>query len=212
VVSLLERRGVVGRGRRVLDLACGSGRHAQALEAAGALVTGVDLSMVQLRSARSRGLARLAQADMRIIPIRTGSMDAVVNLFTSFGYFDTDDEHAAVLAEVGRVLRPGGAFAMDFLNAPLVRATLVPRDEKSVSGRRVVQERRISDGGRFVIKEIHLEGEQEPFVERVRLLSRQDLEAMARAAHLTVDDVLGDYEGAPHTDTTPRVLMLARRS
>jgi SAM-dependent methyltransferase len=212
VAALLAARGMVASGWRVLDLACGAGRHAGALEQCGAQVTGLDLSMVQLRAARVRGLARLIRADMRLLPVRTGVMDAVVNLFTSFGYFDTDEEHAMVLAEIARVLRPGGSFAMDFLNAPQVRATLVPRDERVVAGRRVVQERRISDDGRFVIKLITLDGAPEPFVERVRLLAREDIERMAEGAGLTTHAVLGDYDGGPHHPGSPRLLLLARRS
>ena len=212
VTGLLAARGIVAAGWRVLDLACGGGRHAGALERSGARVTGLDLSLVQLRAARQRSLARLIRADMRLLPLRSGVMDAVVNLFTSFGYFDTDEEHAMVLAEIARVLRPGGAFAMDFLNAPQVRANLVPRDEKLISGRRVVQERRISDDGRFVIKLITLDGASEPFVERVRLLERADLERMAGQAGLRTEAVLGDYAGSPHEPTSPRLLLLARRS
>lgn len=211
-MALLQQRGIATPGSLVLDLACGAGRHAQALEAAGARVTGVDLSMVQLRSAQGRGIVRLARADMRYIPIRTASMDTVVNLFTSFGYFDRDEEHARVLAEVARVLKPGGAFAMDFLNAPHVRRTLVPRDERVVGGRRVVQERSISDTGRFVVKHIHLEGEREPFVERVRLLAREDIEAMAQASGLRTESVFGDYDGSAHSPSSTRFLLLARKA
>lgn len=210
-MGLLQAHGVAARGSLVLDLACGNGRHAHALEAAGAIVTGVDLSMIQLQAARQRGIRRLARADMRYVPIRSGVMDAVVNLFTSFGYFDRDEEHAMVMAEIARVLKPGGRFAMDFLNAPRVRATLVPRDERVVNGRRVVQERSISDTGRFVVKHIFLEGESEPYVERVRLLTRDDIERMAQAAGLRPEGAFGEYDGAPHSEQSTRFMLIARK-
>src|SRR5262249_19187005 len=146
-------RGVVRPGDRVLDLACGAGRHAVALAAIGARVVGLDLSLPLLRAGQRRWRdARLVRGDIRALPVPGGRMDAVVHLFPSFGYFDRDAEHESVIAEVARVLRPGGRFALDFLNAPLVKASLVPRDEATLNGRRVVQERRLEQDGRYVVK------------------------------------------------------------
>ena len=213
VAALLEARGVVWPGARVLDLACGAGRHAVALARAGAKVVGLDLSLPLLRATRRRwGDARLVRADIRVLPLRSGSLDAVVNLFTSFGYFDRDAEHERAVAEVARVLRPGGTFALDFLNAPQVRRALVARDERAVNGRRVVQERRLDQDGKYVIKTIHLAGEGRSFMERVRLYERADLERMLAGAGLAVDAVLGDYDGAPYGPDSPRLLVLARRA
>src|SRR5262249_4555460 len=143
--------------------------------------------------------------------VGSGAMDAVVSLFTSFGYFDRDAEHQSVIAEVARVLRPGGRFALDFLNAPLVKASLVPRDEATLNGRRVVQERRLEQDGRYVVKTIHLAGEGRSFMERVRLYDQGDLERMLRSAGLRVDAALGDYDGAPYGPRPSRLLLLASK-
>jgi SAM-dependent methyltransferase len=211
-VALLQRHGVITKGGRVLDLACGAGRHAIALAGAGTRVCGLDLSMPLLRSARVRKVeAGLVRGDIRRLPLRSGAFDTVVNLFTSFGYFGTDAEHECALREVARVLKPGGRFALDFLNAPLVRATLVPEDDRQVGGRRVVQKRRLDDGGATVTKEIHLIDDGRTYMERVRLFERAELEPMLRAAGLRVDEALGDYDGGPHTPDSPRLLLLATR-
>jgi len=210
-VGLLQAHGMVLAGDRVLDLACGAGRHMAALQKAGAHVVGLDLSWPLLVAARSAGAELLVRADMRWLPVRSGAMDAVVNLFTSFGYFAHDDEHALVLSEISRVLAPGGRFALDFLNAPAVRAALVARDEKTVRGRRVVQQRRLSDGGRVVVKTIHLEAEGREYMERVRLFERPELEQMFADAGLEVRHVFGDYEGGAHGPSSPRLILLARR-
>jgi SAM-dependent methyltransferase len=209
VVALLERLGVIGRGR-VLDLACGAGRYLDVLARRGAMVAGLDLSLPLLRTARGRGARLLVRGDVRALPIASGAFDAVLNLFTSFGYFEDDAQHQRVLAEVARVLKPGGRFVLDFLNAPQLRATLVPHDERRVGESVVVQERRISDDGRFVVKTIHLSGEGHSFMERVRLLERADLERMCAAAGLTVERVLGDYEGGAYDRRSPRCLIVAR--
>lgn len=210
LVALLASRGIGRRGQRVLDLACGPGRHSKALQQRHAQVVGLDLSMPLLLTARHRGAGPLLRADMRLLPLREGSFDAVLNLFTSFGYFASDQEHQRVLSEVARVLRPGGVFVLDFLNAPAVRAALVARDERPVGGTVVVQERQLSGDGRFVEKTIHLVDEGRSFMERVRLYERQELEAMLRAAGLVTEEALGDYEGAPHSRQSPRLLLLAR--
>jgi ubiquinone/menaquinone biosynthesis C-methylase UbiE len=81
----------------VLDVGCGAGRHARAFRAAGARCVGLDLSRTLLRIARGVTDAPLVRADMRELPIRPGSMDLTVSLFTSFGYFERDEEHAAAL-------------------------------------------------------------------------------------------------------------------
>lgn len=211
-VSLLQRLEVFRMGPRVLDLACGAGRHAVALSAAGLAVCGLDLSMALLRSARGRNTgATLVRGDMRRLPLRTGAFDAVVNLFTSFGYFATDSEHVAALEEVARVTRLGGCFAMDFLNAPAVRAKLVPRDEKTIGGRRVVQERRLENNGQVVVKGIHLVDEGRSYLERVRLFEQGDLERMMDVAGLRVDAVYGDYDGGAWTAQSPRLILVATR-
>ncbi len=213
VVALLARLGVVAPGARILDLACGAGRHSVALSAGGATVCGLDLSMPLLRAARRRGVtASLVRGDMRRLPLRTAAFDTVVNLFTSFGYFADDADHLAALREVARVLAPGGRFALDFLNAPAVRSGLVPRDERVVGGRRVVQERRFSDAGRTVVKSIDLVDEGRTYMERVRLFERAELESMMKTAGLRVDAAVGDYDGGPHTAASPRLMLLATRA
>ncbi len=212
IVALLEARGWVRAGDRVLDLACGAGRHSAALASRGARVTGFDLSLPLLRAAQRRARAALVRGDMRALGFRDRAFDLVSNLFTSFGYFERDDDHQMVLAEVARILRPGGRFVLDFLNAAAVRRGLVRRDSRQVGGRRVVQERRLSDDGRFVVKTIALEGEGRHFMERVRLFERADLERMLLAAGMPARGVFGDYDGGAHDDASPRLLLVAERA
>lgn len=97
-------------GSRVLDLACGQGRHAVPLRRAGLDVLGLDLSQVLLQAARDRDPhLPLLQADMRALPLADDAVDGVVNLFNAFGYFARELDDLGVLREVARVLRPGGA-------------------------------------------------------------------------------------------------------
>ena len=200
-------------GERVLDLACGGGRHAAELERAGARVTGLDLSPAMLHRARHRSRAALVRGDMRALPFQAASFTLVVNLFTSFGYFRSDAEHGEVVRQVARVLAPGGRFVLDYLNAEQVRRSL-RRDSEEISdgdaGARV--RRRFSEEGRYVVKEIELRAENRSFQERVRLFSAVELEALLRAGGLAVVERFGDYDGRPFAADAPRAILIAVRT
>jgi SAM-dependent methyltransferase len=207
-VALILGRVGFAPGWRVLDVACGAGRHARAFEAAGARCVGLDLSAALLRVAQGVTGAPLVRADMRALPIRPGAMDLTVNLFTSFGYFARDAEHAAVVAGVAHTLRPGGHLVLDFLNADTVRAA-VARDEASHAPPQGTAVRRLSDDGRFVLKTIRIPADR-TYTERVRLLAPGDLARMFRRAGLVVEHTFGDYDGRPLEPGTPRAILVGR--
>ena len=200
-------------GRRVLDLACGPGRHAAQLAARGARVVGLDLSLPLLARARTRtgGTVPVVRADMRRLPFRAETFDMVVNLFTSFGYFADDAQHQAVLTNAATLLRPGGTFVLDFLNAAAVRRYLVPREERVVGSQRVVIRRCIAPEGHHVVKEMHLLDDGRSFVERVRLFTGDELIALMRDAGLDVRHRFGNYDGSPFSDAAPRVILMGSR-
>ena len=199
----------------VLDLACGAGRHLEELVARGFRSVGLDLSPELLEHAlETLPAVPLVRGDMRRIPLAEGSMGAVTSFFTSFGYFDDPEDDERVLAEVARVLAPGGLFLLDFLNAEKVRTELRPRDEGVVRGVRVVQERRLVDGGRRVEKHITL-GEPgtrdlREFRERVRLYSGDELLGLLPRHGLEPRETFGDYHGHGFTPESDRLIILAR--
>ncbi len=211
LVALLRREVGWTPGWRVLDVACGPGRHARAIEAAGARCIGLDLSMTLLRRARTLTDAPLIRADMRRIPVRARSMDLTLNLFTSFGYFEDDAQHRAALAEMAGTVRPRGWFAMDFLNATRVRATLVPAEVATLGGTNVRITRDLIGGDRFVRKRMETE-DGRTWVERVRLFHADELEAMLVATGIAVVARFGDYAGAPISADGPRAILIGRAS
>jgi SAM-dependent methyltransferase len=208
-VALLTETTGLRPGWRVLDVACGPGRHARAFRAAGARCFGVDLSATLLRIARGVTDAPLVRADMRALPIRPGSMDLTVNLFTSFGYFERDAEHAAALREMVATVRPGGWFAIDFLNPSAVRARLVPRERIGPPGREAEVTRSVSPDGRYVSKTIRT-ARGRRFVERVRLFEPGEIEAMLGEAGVRVRRRFGDYDASPMLPGSPRTILLGQ--
>jgi SAM-dependent methyltransferase len=210
-VELIERHFKGSAMPRVLDLACGGGRHAKLLSARWNTI-GLDLSSVLLRLARKEAPdASFVRGDMRVLPFREGAFDLVVNLFTSFGYFDDDASHQHVIQEVARVTAPGGTFVLDFLNTDHLLDTLVAYDERAIGGKVVEQRRQISDDGRYVIKRICIRGESREFTEKVRLFEKAELTRMMEESGFVVSATFGGYDAQPMTDESPRVILFGTR-
>ena len=208
-VALIVRATGLVPGWRVLDVGSGAGRHARAFRAVGARCVGLDLSRALLRIARGVTDAPLVRADMRRMPIRPGSMDLTVSLFTSFGYFEHDEEHAAALREMVSTIRPGGWFVIDFLNATEVRRRLVTRETLAVQGGEAEVARTMSPDGRYVCKTIVTPGGRR-FTERVRLFDQAQMSAMLSDAGLEVRHRFGDYDAAPIKSDSPRTILAGR--
>ena len=215
-VRWLVEHGVQGR---TLDLCCGFGRHTLLLREAGVDVFGLDLSADLLAAAGTlpgaeRHLAgRLVRGDARELPFARASFASLVNLFSSFGYFgELGDER--VLAEVARVLRPGGLAALDLMNPSFVRANL--RDETTREGEDfLLRERRsLADGGRRVIKDVELvrNGDSRRWREDVRLYELDELRPKLAAHGLVVQSTFGGFAGEPASASAPRLLLLAMRA
>ncbi len=201
---------------RALDIACGSGRHAVALAENGFQVTANDLSSSLLSEARK--LARekqltltFTQIDMREIAFEN-EFDLIVQLFTSFGYFENDDEDKVVLSHVARALKPSGWYVLDFLNEQYVRKTLQPETRRILGDIEVLEQRMIF--GERVVKSITLTegGKTHRFIESVRLYSKADLTAMLNDVGLCVKYILGNYHAEAFVpDTSPRLILIAQK-
>ena len=210
VVGLIRRVLPLQAGWRVLDVGCGAGRHARALEEVGTRVIGLDLSMSLLRRARSITRAPLVRADMRWLPIRSASMDLTVNLFTSFGYFSNDQEHDEALRGMLDTVKTGGWFVLDFLNAESVARELVPQETVVLGTGAARVTRRLSSEGQYVVKVIET-AEGRRFMERVRLLKPAALAGMIERAGGQVTATFGAYDGASLSSTSPRCILVARK-
>ncbi|MBG9940790.1 methyltransferase domain-containing protein [Brevibacillus formosus] len=213
IANLLERLPVKDTGR-VLDLCCGSGRHSRALARRGYEVVGVDLSPVLLQLAEEQNTypqLSFARCDMRDIPFHE-EFDIVVNLFTSFGYFSTDEENANVIRNMAQALKTKGEVVIDFLNAAYVIDNLVPHSSKEVSGMLIKEERWIQDG--FVKKRILIsdESSNEPreYMEQVRLFSAQQMIVMLTEAGFEKIQVFGNYQFDEYVaHESPRMIFYA---
>ena len=204
-------------GGDLLDVPCGFGRHAVPLAGAGYRAVGVDRSQTLLDEARRRaGGARgpqLVRADYRDLPFPDASFDAAVNLFTSLGYLG-DEQDTQALAEIGRVLRPGGRLIIEIMHRDLVVRDFREQEWRMVGEGRLLLEQRTFDPCAGVIQTtqtlIDAAGERESRSFTMRVYTATELVAMLSAADFAKTTCHGDLDGAPFT-TRGRLVIVARR-
>ena len=214
-VQLVRDIAGLASGAKVLDLCCGFGRHAYALAEQGYQVTGLDASEHLIRLAEQRFShlnVNYVIGDMRSAYVGA-PYDAIVNFFTSFGYFDTHEENQQVIDTIAGSLAEGGVFVLDFLNAALVRTTLNPESMNMVGETMIIQERWIDEP--YVRKRITVNvpcTAEHTFEEQVRLYSHQELTTMIKQAGLNVGSVYGSYDGAAFDDqVSERCIIIATK-
>jgi ubiquinone/menaquinone biosynthesis C-methylase UbiE len=202
-------------GARVLDVPCGTGRISVPLAERGFAVSGLDISNRVLEAARAAAPELdLRQGDMRELPWPDASFDAVLNLWTAFGYFETQDEDERVLAEAARVLVPGGIFVIDTINpAALVRG-FRPQGWSDLDGTLVLEQRehdlvtgRMQSCWTFVSEN----GERRELSFDHRLYTPPELAGMMRRAGLEPTAFLGGLDGSELTPDSWRLVILAEK-
>lgn len=204
-------------GERVLDLACGGGRHSRALAEQGLCVVGMDLSPELLAEASNRSVPRDARLDyvrgeMRTLPFRK-SFAAVTLFFTSFGYFESEEEDARVLHEVARTLRAGGRVLLDAANRDHVIAGLIPESVDERSGLKIHQVRSMSPAGDRVQKKVTITGcgtAPTEYTESVRLYAPEEIIRLLEIAGFAVTSEYGDLAGGRHGSESPRFVVVGR--
>ncbi len=207
-VDFVVRRLGDRRPRAVLDLACGAGRHTAVLRRRGYRTLGIDLSLTLL--ARMGPLPHVA-GDMRCLPFADGSFDWVLNFFTSFGYFEQEDENFQVLREVARILPPGGRFLIDLLNPPHALRTLKPNEVQTPEGRRVEIERWYDAAKQRINKRIRVQapgGPARTFLESVRIYQPDEVTLGLRKAGLEVSGLFGNFQGDSHERDSERLIIV----
>ncbi|MBC5838238.1 class I SAM-dependent methyltransferase [Flavobacterium muglaense] len=179
---------------KVLDLACGKGRHSIYLSQLGFDVLGADLSENSIAEANKNANTNLhfKVHDMRE-PFEE-KYDAIFNLFTSFGYFENDEDNLTTLKAIKESLSEYGFAVIDFMNVTQVLSTLVPEETKTVEGIDFHLKRYLKDG--HIYKEIDFEdkGQKFHYTEKVKALTLQDFETMMEEAGIYLLDIFGDYK------------------
>ena len=207
-------------GSRILDVPCGQGRHAHLLAEAGYEVDGLDYSEHLLTIARKRGTGRnlrYTRGDMRRLPPRWNQrFDAVVNLFTSFGFFDNPADDARVITEFARVLRPGGILLWHGGSRDGVMARFLARDWwNTTDGTMIAHERSFDPLSGILTIESSWNGPaRRPGrrIHRIRLYTATRLAELCAQAGLIVEEAWNGFDERPLTRSSGEMMLLARKS
>lgn len=192
----------------ILDLACGKGRHAISLSKKGFKVTGVDLSVSSIAFAKQFETEHLKFRVHDMCQPYPQRFDAVFNLFTSFGYFEHEEDNFRTIKAIKQELKANGHGVIDFMNAAYVIKNLVPSEVKEVEGIQFHIKRYVAEG--YIIKEIQFLHNNIPFsfTERVKALTLSDFKGYFKKAGLELKHCFGDYHLTEFNEATSERLIL----
>ena len=200
-------------GSKIIDLACGKGRHSIFLNSLGFEVTGVDLSQQSIGSAKEFENEKLhfEVQDLRSLEMKE-HFDIALNLFTSFGYFDCFDTNVLVLKQIYSILNPGGFLLIDFFNAKKMIANLVTQESKEIENIQFDIDKELVEGQ--IIKSIHFmdAGKAYFYQEKVQALELKDFDMFLNKAGFKIIQTFGNYAlGAFDEENSERLIIIASR-
>jgi len=197
------------KNAEILDLACGKGRHAKYLNNLGYSVTGVDLSPQSIAFAKQFENPNLHFVEHDMCLPYPKKFDAVFNLFTSFGYFENEEDNIRTIKAIKTELKSNGFAVIDFLNTDYVKKNLVSSETKTIEGITFYIKRSIENG--YIIKNIRFHHNNEDFVfeERVRALTLSDFKNCFSEADVNLFQCFGDYQlNKFKKETSERLILI----
>ncbi len=201
-----------GKEEKILDLACGTGRHSRYVRSRGFRTTGIDLSKrnISIASQYADDLLEFFIQDMRK-PFRINYYNIVMNLFTSFGYFDDIKDNEKVLKSVKSALKPGGVFILDFMNGSFIKKTLIANETKHYGDWEVFITRAVIENR--LIKNMQWKNGtlKREYSEKVTLFSHDELLDMLVKWGFEVESKFGDYDLRNYDeDSSPRLILISK--
>lgn len=198
---------------KVLDLACGKGRHSLYFSNLGYQVTGVDLSVNSIAAAKKyeKDNLHFDVKDMRE-PFEEDHFDLVANLFTSFGYFDNLKDNIKVLNSIETMMSEDGHFVIDFMNVEKGLRNLVPTEEKEIDGVKFEITRKLENG--FIVKDIAIDdhGKTFNYQEKVQALTIDNFKELIAKTDLVVDNFYGSYNLSKFdADVSDRLIIIGTK-
>jgi 2-polyprenyl-3-methyl-5-hydroxy-6-metoxy-1,4-benzoquinol methylase len=214
LVQLVVNNIEVSKVTTVLDMAAGSGRHAVIFAREGFEVTAVDLSENLLSIGKKYAENENIKIEFVHSDIRQFSpnikYNLILNLFTSMGYFEKDEENYFILSKAYELLENNGYFVLDYFNKSYVENNLVPSTIDEFDGSVITQNRFIE--GERIIKEITIEnkGKINKYFESVRMFSKDELINMLQKLGFRIIKIFGDFKGNSfELESSPRIIIIA---
>jgi ubiquinone/menaquinone biosynthesis C-methylase UbiE len=207
----------IAPGCKVLDLCCGVGRHSLELSRRGFTVTGVDRTVSYLQKARRKAKKEklkieFVKDDMRTF-CRPNAFDVVINLFTSFGYFQNQDDNRKVLINVHRSLKDGGVALFDLMGKEILARIFTERGWNEENGIFILEERKPTKNWSWMENRwiIINDNEKCEFKITHRLYSAFEFSELLKDCGFSSVDVYGDLTGAPYDQKARRLVAVAHK-
>ena len=203
----------IQKGSKLIDIACGKGRHASYFNSLGLDVVGTDLSPNSIASAKENENATLQFSiqDMRDV-YQNNNFDIVTNLFTSFGYFDDKKDEQKAINAMANNLKVGGLLIIDFMNVEKVISNLVLSEQKIIDGIRFNINRKVKDG--HILKDISIidGAEKQYFQEKVKTITLADYSEFISGAGLKIINTFGNYKLEDfNSNTSDRLILICKK-
>ncbi|SHG12589.1 class I SAM-dependent methyltransferase [Pedobacter caeni] len=198
---------------RILDIACGRGRHSIYLNKKGYDVTGIDLSEQSIKYAQQFEQKHLHffVHDMRKLAF-INYFDIAMNLFTSFGYFETEKEHVSALKSFRKGIKHDGTLVIDYFNTNKIIKNLTQQETKTVEGIEFHLHKFVADGK--IIKHINFEHRNKAFAfeERVQAFQLEDFKRMLEKSGLQISETFGSYGLEPFDEIkSDRLILICKK-
>ena len=203
----------IKNGESALDIACGRGRHAKVLSEQGLKTLGIDLSQESIEFARQYEHKHLRfKVGNMLEELPFGSFDWVMNLFTSFGYFENDNLHELALKNMANTLKPQGRLVIDFMNSGKIAGNLIPENIVQTDIATYEITRKEEKG--YIVKNIQVKHGNSilNFEERVRAFTADDFKKMLDKAKLKIIEIAGDYNLSSYSEkNSNRMIIIAQK-
>ncbi len=216
LLTLILKNTSVNTSSKILDAACGAGRHSIYLLEKGHYVVGFDLSRTLLKKAKVEALKRNVKLDLFCSDLRNVSLkkkfDLILNLFTSFGYFESDKENFAFPIASYKLLNRDGFYVLDYLNREFIIRTLIPQSEKDVNGKKIIELRKIDQ--ERIVKEIIINNKdnERSFYESVKLYKKDKIITEFEKIGFKLNKLFGDYDGSEFDiNNSSRLIMFFKK-
>ena len=198
----------------ILDIACGRGRHSIYLNKKGFDVTGIDLSQENIKYAKSyeNETLHFYEHDMRHL-LYINYFDVALNLFTSFGYFDSEKDHINALVSFRKALKPNGILVFDYFNSKKTLNDLTDKETKTVAGIDFHIQKKVENIK--IIKTIDFEdkGRAYHYTEEVVAFSFSDFEKLFKISGFEIMNIFGDYALTEYNESTSsRLIFICRKA
>jgi cyclopropane fatty-acyl-phospholipid synthase-like methyltransferase len=214
--NLINKNILLEKGSKVLDLACGAGRHSILFAKNGFDVTAVDISDNLLNVARKTANElslniSFIKSDLRELHL-TEKFHLILNLFTSFGYFETDDENEEIIKFASEHLLNNAYFVIDFFNIVYLKNNIIPVTYDKIEDG-IIKQERVFEGNRIIKKiTITKKNDVKYYYESVRTYSKDELITLIIKNGLRIQNIIGNYLGVEFEEiNSPRVIIIAKK-